>query len=353
MKRFLIKLTALLLIMAAIFTGYDAAYRRICEIDPSQNDEYKFQNVPEGIQVCNVGSSHGRDDFDYSAWQDAYTTFNFALVMQTASYDYRILQQYIGNLAEGGVVFIPVSYFTFGWDEESKEDFRSKNERYYSFLEPRYIKDYDVITDLGIRHFLPLLSDPTAVIRDIRNALNKKASNQPADAEQAKDDSGTNETVEAREETGMTEEGETLQTEAGDAEFDFLSHAEEKRLLYRIVDKNGDLLVREEELDAIYGMIRLCREHGVRPILITVPFRREYNDQFEEAYCRQFYAVIDKICRDESVEYYDYSHDERFTGRDDYFRNSDHLAPKGAAAFTEIVINDCIKNQMPMEERAP
>jgi hypothetical protein len=37
--------------------------------------------------------------------------------MQTASYDYRIMQQYIGNLAEGGVVFIPISYFTFGWDE--------------------------------------------------------------------------------------------------------------------------------------------------------------------------------------------------------------------------------------------
>ena len=96
MKRFLIKLTGLLLIMAVIFTGYDAAYRRICGIDPTQNDEYKFQNVPEGIQVCNFGSSHGRDDFDYSMWQDAYTTFNFALVMQTASYDYRILQQYIG-----------------------------------------------------------------------------------------------------------------------------------------------------------------------------------------------------------------------------------------------------------------
>ena len=43
MKRFLIKLTALMLIMVMIFAGYDAAYRRICKIDPSKNDEYKFQ----------------------------------------------------------------------------------------------------------------------------------------------------------------------------------------------------------------------------------------------------------------------------------------------------------------------
>ena len=176
MKRFLIKLTVLVLIMTMIFTGYDAAYRRICNIDPSKNDEYKFQNVPNGIQICNFGSSHGKDDFNYAAWQDEYTSFNFALVMQTASYDYRILQQYIGHLAKGAVVFIPISYFTFGWDEESKDDFRSKNERYYSFLEPKYIKDYDVITAIGINHFLPLLDDPTSVIRKIRNSLRRKRS---------------------------------------------------------------------------------------------------------------------------------------------------------------------------------
>ena len=337
MKRFLVRLTTLLLIMAVIFTGYDAAYRRICHIDPTKNDEYKFQHVPDGIQICNFGSSHGRDDFDYSAWQDEYTTFNFALVMQTASYDYRILQQYIGKLADGAVVFIPISYFTFGWDEESKEDFRSKNERYYSFLEPRYIKDYDVVTDIGIRHFLPLQEDPVSVIRKIRNSLNEAES--PELPDNAEETIELPETPEAAEPAEETETGETEEDDG----FDFMNHAEKKRPLYRIVDKNGDLLVREEELDAVYGMIQLCREHGLRPILITVPFRWEYNDQFEEEYCRQFYEVIDRICQDESVEYYDYSHDERFTGSAAYFRNSDHLSPKGAAVFTEIVINAHVK----------
>ena len=333
MKRFLMKLTVLVLIMAMIFTGYDAAYRRICNIDPSKNDEYKFRNVPNGIQICNFGSSHGKDDFNYAAWQDEYTSFNFALVMQTASYDYRILQQYIGHLAKGAVVFIPISYFTFGWDEESKDDFRSKNERYYSFLEPKYIKDYDVITAIGINHFLPLLDDPTSVIRKIRNSLNNTETLDQPDTADEMDEA--------------MEENEAAEGEAADradnTAFDFQSHAEEKRLAHRIVDKNGDLLIREEELSAIYGMVRLCREHGLRPILITVPFRWEYNDQFEEEYCRQFYEVIDKICRDESVEYYDYSHDDRFTNTAEYFRNSDHLSPKGAAAFTDIVVNAYVK----------
>ena len=230
-------------------------------------------------------------------------------------------------------MFIPISYFTFGWDEESKDDFRSKNERYYSFLEPEYIKDYDVITAIGIKHFLPLLDDPTSVIRKIRNSLNNTETLDQPDTADEMDEA--------------MEENEAAEGEAADradnTAFDFQSHAEEKRLLYRIVDKNGDLLVREEELSAIYGMVRLCREHGLRPILITVPFRWEYNDQFEEEYCRQFYEVIDKICRDESVEYYDYSHDDRFTNTAEYFRNSDHLSPKGAAAFTDIVVNAYVK----------
>jgi len=92
-------------------------------------------------------------------------------------------------------------------------------------------------------------------------------------------------------------------------------------------------------------MIRLCREHGVRPILVTVPFRWEYNGEFDEKYCAQFYALVDRICEDESVEYYDYSHDERFTHSAEYFRNSDHLSPKGAVVFTDILMNDCVKDR--------
>ena len=200
-------------------------------------------------------------------------------------------------------------------------------------MEPEYIKDYDVITAIGINHFLPLLDDPTSVIRKIRNSLNKMETlDQPDTAD---------EMDESVEESEATESEDVDQAE--DTAFDFQRHAEEKRLLYRIVDKNGDLLVREEELNAVYGMVRLCKEHGLRPILITVPFRWEYNDQFEEEYCRQFYEVINQICQDESVEYYDYSHDDRFTNTAEYFRNSDHLSPKGAAAFTDIVVNAYVK----------
>ncbi len=332
MKLFITKLTALLLIMATIFTGYDAIYRRICDIDPSKNDEYKFQSVPEGIQIGNFGTSHGRLGFDYSDWQEEFITFNFALTAQTLSYDYRILQQYIDRFAENGTVFIPISYISFGWDEEARPDFKSKNERYYSFLESKYIKDYDWITDIGLKHFLPLLYEPDKVISNIRKSLEKKAAGSEADH--------TDEEQEFSE--TQTEDGEEDLRQLSDPNRRFKESAERKREVHYLVDENGDLTVREEELSALYGIIDLCREHHLRPILITTPFRREYNDVFDEKFYRQFYAVIDTVCQDEAVEYYDYSHDERFIDSTEYFNDADHLSPEGAVVFTDMVIRSCV-----------
>lgn len=344
MKRFLIKLAVLALIMAMIFSGYNALYQRICNTDSAEKLEDKFRDVPDGIQICNFGSSHGRG-FDYRNWQDEFTTFNFALNMQTLSYDYLILQQYVGNLAEGGVAFIPVSYFSFGWDEEGMDDFRSKNERYYPFLQPEYVKEYSWITDIGIRHFQPLLYNPSDVLRNIRNSLSKRALS--AWEEDTEEEAILLQTYDTKKEEIPVQTEDTAEQEVpaqtDSEEFDFQRHADEKYRSHHIVDKNGDLVVLEEELNALHGMIRLCREHGIRPILITVPFRWEYNEEFDEKFYGQLHEVIDKVCEDESVEYYDYSHDERFIDSADYFRNSDHLSPKGAVVFTDLMINTYVK----------
>ena len=47
-----------------------------------------------------------------------------------------------------------------------------------------------------------------------------------------------------------------------------------------------------------------------------------------------------KIANDTSVNYYDYSHDDRFYNNLDYFSDSDHLNEEGAAYFTDILWNE-------------
>lgn len=124
-----------------------------------------------------------------------YKCFNFALSGQTLSYDYRILLEYEDNLQEEGILFIPVSYFSFYGDEETdREDFETKNKRYYKFLSQRNIKNYQVFYDFVVKKF-PVLDQKdsffTIFLGRAKNtndlAWNKKASDidVSADAEGA------------------------------------------------------------------------------------------------------------------------------------------------------------------------
>ncbi len=90
-------------------------------------------------------------------------------------------------------------------------------------------------------------------------------------------------------------------------------------------------------------MIEICKKHNIRPILVTTPYREEYNNKYDETFYKQFHSLIDEICAKEQVEYFDYSHDSRFSNSYIYFRNADHLTSRGATTFTDILIGDVMK----------
>lgn len=303
MKKFIIKLIALFATVFTILLGFNQIYKRVRYSDNFSFTEDKFNNVPKAIQISNFGSSHGLLGFDYSDFDEEYITFNFALSAQTLSYDYRILQQYENRFEDGGVIFIPISNFSFSMDEENEYNFLSKNERYYSFMKPEYIKQFNWETFIKKKYFDVVFQDPLSLI----NIFTKSES-------------------EANEEKTL----------------DYGSDASAAYERHIRLDDTGNLVIRQEEVDAVYGMIEICRKHNIRPILITTPFREEYNNCFDKKFYEQFHAVIDRICEDENVEYYDYSHDTRFVRSDEYEMNSDHLTHKGATVFTDILIDELL-----------
>ena len=115
----------------------------------------KFQEVPDKIQVCNLGSSHGLYGFCYDDIDKDFC-FNFSLVSQTLEYDNRILSYYEDRISAETKVIIPVSYFSFfGEGEQNTDVFQSKNLRYYKFLPKEYISYYSFSEDIQAK--LPLL----------------------------------------------------------------------------------------------------------------------------------------------------------------------------------------------------
>lgn len=316
MKKFVGKLILLILIVAAITGAVNYVYVSHCinlsTMKDVKNDSAYIENVPTGIEVCNFGNSHGYYGFDYGEKNE--TCFNFALPSQSLSYDYRIMDSYKENIAPDSTVIICVSYLSFfGPDETSDSEFESMNKRYYHFLDKEHIKEYDFKTKLFV-HYLPgvVVSDDSEWLMTLlgRNS-----------------------------EEDMWSEVTDAESAAAQAPGRYKKHVADR------LDENGERIFNEEEIEAVYDMIKLCKEIGARPVLVTPPFLAEYTDEVmknDPHFLEDFYGVTEEIKNNTGVEYYDYSFDERFVGKYELFMNTDHLNKAGAEYFTDIIWDEAV-----------
>lgn len=307
MKKFFIKLFFFITIIVACTVAINVTY---IQKDTSDEDGVKkFQSVPENIKICNFGSSHGLYGFNYDNVAD-YTCFNFGLVSQSLSYDYKILYYYQDKISKDAIVFIPISYFSFWHDEITNDDFFAKNKRYYKFLPPSLIKEYDIKTDF-YEHYFPSL----IAYEKLRMVLFSERKNS---------DISTIETA------------DSINIEANAMEA-YIRH------IVKHVDEDGNRIVNQDELDALYYMIDLCKEIGATPILITTPYLSEYTDIIKRNspdFYTEFYGLLDKIVEEKDVVYFDYAMDKRFSTDYSLFMNADHLNNNGAKKFVGILLEE-------------
>lgn len=322
MKKFIKIISAYLLLLCLLTLGVNAAYEGL-GLGMSY-DTLKFSAMPEAIRVCNFGSSHGCFGFSYEDVPD-HSGFNFGLVSQSLSYDARLLAFYQDHLAEGAVVFIPVSYFSFyGLPETEEEDFADKNVRYYSILPASSIKEYDPKAAMLAR--MPALAGGPDTLEKVLRALRERLAGR-MDGNGAYWETATNAAAAGADAAG----------------------AAERHLLENHVTREGERILNQEELDALYEMIALCRARGATPILITTPYLAEYNQEVGRAdpdFLEGFHALIAQVQRETGAEYYDYSADERFCGEYSLFMNSDHLNRAGARLFTSILMDEVVGDRL-------
>lgn len=302
MMRFVIK--CVLIPAAAVLIIYmlNNSYKKI--------DEQKYEDIAkydmigsayQEIHIGNLGSSHGACDFSYDAITDkGYTCFNFANTSQSYNYDYAVLKEFGQYMADDSVLLIPVSYFSFNNEVINSSEAEAMSLRYYHFLSPENIPDYDLYVDV-ITNKLPILSageDILQLFPKLNTVLTAHAAN----------------------------EGIDLNAFASWAEERYSRHFETK-----------DELFLPERVEDLYDIINYCKENDITPVLITTPFSNYYNDLVSSEFLQEFYATINRVAYDTSVSYYDYSHDERFYDHLEYFSDCDHLNTEGAAYFMDIL----------------
>lgn len=263
-------------------------------------------NQIDHVEIANVGSSHGAYDFIYDEWvEDGYSCFNFGNVSQTYAYDLALLREYGEYLDDDCVLFIPVSYFSFNNETVNESEAQALSVKYYHCLSPQNIPDYDLFTDIVTARF-PILSAGEDLLKLLPDKL----------------------TVSAQE----NEEDEPEMDSAAVAEFADRAAARFDRHFNN--KENYFLPEREAQLREI---ISYCQERGITPVLITTPFSVYYTTPVPEDFLDRFHSTVNQIASDTGVNYYDYSHDNRFMENLTLFSDSDHLNDEGAQYFMEIL----------------
>ncbi len=319
MKRFVVKLLIYFISVGTIVYVINWIY-----VEKSYHAS-KFDYVPSDIEICNLGSSHGVNCYNYKDVEGQYVCYNLAMDSQTLSYDERILENYQNNLSSGGVVIVDISYFApWGKPETEGEEFESKNQRYYSILPPELIKQYDLYTDIMV-YRAPSLN---AGIQELFKTLFSKGDNNTSIP------------------LSYPEKNEVVDLSKLEED---VTESCQRHIFINKRDEDGELYINEEETQALYKIVEICRERNVTPIFVTCPYLKEYTDEIaseDPDFYEQFYDWINTISNELGVEYFDYSLDERFNHDYSLFYNGDHMNSAGARKFTDILFEEVIQQMV-------
>lgn len=105
-----------------------------------QREWSRFKNIPNGLDIVNLGSTMAASDFDYDIWKPfGVNGFNLASSPQTLYYDLQVLEQFATHIRKGATVIICLAEYSF-LVEKYESDYH--NYKYYGYLEPSRILNY-------------------------------------------------------------------------------------------------------------------------------------------------------------------------------------------------------------------
>lgn len=314
MKKIVLYVFILVLPAIIAFLGLNFAYKQTNFFKSTYNNTDRFNHVPDRIQLCNVGTSHGCWGLKWEDYPEL-NAFNFASLAQPFYMDLIILKHFESKIEENAVVIIPLSFHQIYnyWKE-------GYSETYHLFLSkkeyPYWRKKKYITTAL----FPVISSGIQSCLGYIRN-----------DIPQDQMDRFHQDWV-------FTQWSEQEMRESIDkygAQWFFNQNAPFYENSY------------EKNFDAVCKIVDYCYEHNWKPIFITVPVYSYFYETFGKIAPYQkngFYQFsADLLLKYPGIPYWDYSHDSEFSSNIELFFDDDHLNMYGAEKFTARIIEDLKK----------
>ena len=297
------------IILANVFYKHSYHYRNEAGLN-------KFNTIPDGIEIANVGSSHGFYNFNYSNWTK-YVTFNFGLTGQRHFYSLQILKTYKNKLKKKAVILIPISYLEI--KTASSPYFDSQLPFYYRIVDWKYLHK-NTFRDMLLSYYFPIF-----VTDKPYKALLMGLKEKDGDSEYV-----------------------TIQyKKASDNMAEVTAWAKNDYETWMEDFNNSDGL--EENLSALSNLIDFCLDNDLIPVLVTTPLSQALNSYFDndENFMSVFNLFIKKITsKYPEVHYFTYSHDDEFQNNYSLFFDANHLNVYGSKIFTDKLISELISNNI-------
>lgn len=273
----------------------------------------KFKEIPDNLEIVNLGSSYAKYAFDYS--KVGIKGFNFGIQPQSLSYDFRILKQFKDKLKKNGVVIITIPNFVFAFLDYPIDEY---NYKYYSFLNKENILNYSSLKKYLVKYF-PLLLQPRK-LKYILKDISKENMDRLVFVESKED---------AKKEAQKRINGWMSQ-------FKLLNINNKEELPLDI----KKMFIETQNL--LEEMINYSLSNELKPVIVIPPCSKELNDFFSDEFLEKIlYSNIEKANKN-LIPVLNYLKNSEFQ---DYhlYMGVDLLNIKGRKLFTNKVIADLKK----------
>lgn len=109
----------------------------------------KFYNVPNGIEICNIGSGPGLYAIDYEL--SPKKGFNFSTAPQNYKYGFRLLKRFHESIEKDAIIIIIIMCpLSFGKNKDYER--KGYSDKYYHFLKKEDIDGYSTTRKIILNH---------------------------------------------------------------------------------------------------------------------------------------------------------------------------------------------------------
>lgn len=276
-------------------------YRKTNKYKLDLGDAAKLLDVPDEIEICNVGSGPGVHAISYEGCR--LKGFNFSTSPQNFWYGFQILKHFSKKIKKDAIIIVLILCpMSFGNNSDVKR--KNYSDRFYGILNKNEIFDYSIRRYFITRHIV-LFKFVHKFAKKIKSILVR-----------GKKVKVKNESV----------------TDIWIREFNLKNLTDENQAL----DHKCTFFEKEQ---LILDELNYCEKMGWKPVLVIPPVPQETRNNISQEFKKHFFDEnMEKILKKHPVKLLDYYDDERI--EQTMFLNDIFLNDKGKEFFSKLLFED-------------